>query len=133
MSGGGGKRKIYLVESTMFSKGRGRLEKWPYLADKCRALRNNNKLGPFLTKTPRCLGFLVFPILCSQLLPILYLSLSLSLFLFLSTITLSAHFSFVDSIHQAYFRTKGTFLVFCSDQIVEQVVIQVHTSHSLIG
>jgi hypothetical protein len=40
------------------------LEKWPYLADKCRALRNNNKLGPFLTKTPRCLGFLVFHILC---------------------------------------------------------------------
>jgi hypothetical protein len=36
------------------------LEKWPYLADKCRALRNNYKLGPFLTKTPRCLGFLVF-------------------------------------------------------------------------
>ncbi len=47
----------------MFSKGGGRLEKWPYLADKCRALRNNNKIGPFLTKTPRCLGFLVFHIL----------------------------------------------------------------------
>ncbi len=61
---GGGRRKIYLVESTMFSKGGGRLEKWSYLADKCRALRNNNKLGPFLTKTPRCLGFLVFHILC---------------------------------------------------------------------
>jgi hypothetical protein len=49
----------------MFSKGGGRLEKWAYLADKCRALRNNNKPGPFLTKTPRCLGFLVFHILCS--------------------------------------------------------------------
>jgi hypothetical protein len=47
----------------MFSTGGGRLEKWPYLADKCHALRNNNKLGPFLTKTPRCLGFLVFHIL----------------------------------------------------------------------
>jgi hypothetical protein len=52
---GGGKRKIHLVESTM--------SKWPYLADKCRALRNNYKLRPFLTKTPRCLGFLVFHIL----------------------------------------------------------------------
>ena len=60
---GGGRRKIHLVESTMSSKGGGRLEKWPYLADKCRALRNNYKLGPFLTKTPRCLGFLVFHIL----------------------------------------------------------------------
>jgi hypothetical protein len=39
------------------------LEKWPYLTDKCRASRNNYKLGPFLTKTPRCLGFLVFNIL----------------------------------------------------------------------
>jgi hypothetical protein len=39
------------------------LEKWPYLADKCRASRNNDKLGPFLTKTPRCLGFFVFNIL----------------------------------------------------------------------
>jgi hypothetical protein len=64
---GGGRRKIYLVESTMSSKGGGRLEKWPYLADKCRALRNNYKLGPFLTKTPRCLGFLVFHILCQNL------------------------------------------------------------------
>jgi hypothetical protein len=52
---GGGRRKIHLVESTM--------SKWPYLADKCCALRNNYKLGPFLTKTPRCLGFLVFHIL----------------------------------------------------------------------
>ncbi len=72
-------RKIYLVESTMFGgrkeenttggiyyvrgKGGGRLEKWPYLADKCHASRNNYKLGPFLTKTPRCLGFLVYHIL----------------------------------------------------------------------
>ncbi len=58
-------RKIHLVESTMSGgeeggkyiyyvrgKGGGRLEKWPYLADKCRALCNNYKLGPFLTKTP---------------------------------------------------------------------------------
>jgi hypothetical protein len=50
---------IYYV----WGKGGGRLEKWPYLADKCRASRNNYKLGPFLTKTPRCLGFLVFHIL----------------------------------------------------------------------
>jgi hypothetical protein len=47
-------------------KGGGRLEKWPYLADKCRASHNNYKLGPFLIKTPRCLGFLVFHILCIQ-------------------------------------------------------------------
>jgi hypothetical protein len=43
------------------------LEKLPYLADKCCASRNNYKLGPFLTKTPRCLGFLVFHILWSNL------------------------------------------------------------------
>ncbi len=61
---GGGRRKIHLVESTISSKGGGRLEKWPYLADKCCALRNNYQLGPFLTKMPRCLGFLVFHILC---------------------------------------------------------------------
>jgi hypothetical protein len=48
----------------VWGKGGGRLEKWPYLADKCRASRNNYKLGPFLTTTPRCLGFLVFHILC---------------------------------------------------------------------
>jgi hypothetical protein len=72
-------RKVHLVESTMSGgrkeentsdgiyyvqgKGGGRLEKWLYLADKCRASRNNYKLGPFLTKMPRCLGFLVFHIL----------------------------------------------------------------------
>jgi hypothetical protein len=50
---------IYYVRG----KEGGRLEKWLYLADKCRALRNNYKLGLFLTKTPRCLGFLVFHIL----------------------------------------------------------------------
>jgi hypothetical protein len=53
---------IYYVQG----KGGGRLEKWPYLADKCPALRNNDKLGPFLTKTPRCLGFLVFHILSGR-------------------------------------------------------------------
>ncbi len=65
MSGGeeGGKY-IWWNLHNVFSKGGGRMEKWPYLADKCRALRNNNKLGLFLTKTPRCLGFLVFHILC---------------------------------------------------------------------
>jgi hypothetical protein len=67
MSGGEEGGKIYLVESTMFSKGGGRLEKWSYLAEKSRALRNNNKLGPFLTKTPRCLGFLVFHILWANM------------------------------------------------------------------
>ncbi len=50
---------IYYVQG----KGGGRLEKWPYLADECRASRINYKLGPFLTKTPRCLGFLEFHIL----------------------------------------------------------------------
>jgi hypothetical protein len=50
----------------VWGKGGGRLEKWPYLADKCRASRNNDKLGPVLTKTPRCLGFLVFHILCPE-------------------------------------------------------------------
>ncbi len=44
---------IYYVRG----KGGGRLEKWPYLADKCRTSRNNYKLDTFLTKTPRCLGF----------------------------------------------------------------------------
>jgi hypothetical protein len=68
-------RKIHLVESTVSwgeeggkyicwnvlcpGKGGGRL----YLANKCRASRNNDKIGPFLTKTPSCLGFLVFHIL----------------------------------------------------------------------
>ncbi len=66
MSGGEEGGNLLWVESTMSSKGGGRLEKWPYLADKCRALRNNYKLGPFLTKTPRCLGFLVFHILWSE-------------------------------------------------------------------
>jgi hypothetical protein len=51
----------------VWGKGGGRLEKWSYLADKCRTSRNNDKLGPFLTKTPRCLSFLVFHILCSRL------------------------------------------------------------------
>jgi hypothetical protein len=43
---------IYYVRG----KGGGRLEKWSYLADKCRASRNNYKLGPFLTKLPGLLS-----------------------------------------------------------------------------
>ncbi len=72
-------RKIHLVESIVsWGEEGGKFIWWNVLcpgqrgrkvgemalfADKCHATSNNYKLGPFLTKTPRCLGFLVFHIL----------------------------------------------------------------------
>jgi hypothetical protein len=56
---------IYYVQG----KGGGRLEKWPYLADKCRGSRNNYKLSPFSTKTPAAWAsyyFIFFAEACSQ-------------------------------------------------------------------
>jgi hypothetical protein len=55
---GGGRRKIHLVESTMSGKEGGRLEQCPYLADKCRALRNNYKTWPIFNKDAPLPGLL---------------------------------------------------------------------------